>query len=68
VHRWKKIAVTCDSKIITGCYRISLSGGKKKIVVKSVVGSTKEAPLKGDLTPSYLAKMLLRELVREGTT
>jgi hypothetical protein len=65
--RWEEIAVAYDGKIITGCYRISRSGGKKKVVVKSVRGSIKEAPLKG-VTPLYLAKMLLRELEREGRT
>jgi hypothetical protein len=51
VHpRWEKIAVGYDGKIITGCYRIIVgtrhSGGKKKVVVKSVYGSIKEATLK----------------------
>jgi hypothetical protein len=73
VHpRWEAMTVVYGGRIIAGSYRITVggrhTGGKKKVVVKSVVGSTKEAPLKGDLTPLYLAKMLLRELEREGRT
>ena len=58
---WKEISIEYEGKIISGDYRIS----GKTVVVRSVRGVVKEAPL-GGLTPLYLAKMLLRELDREG--
>jgi hypothetical protein len=58
---WKEISIEYEDKIISGDYRIS----GKTVVVRSVRGVVKEAPL-GGLTPLYLAKMLLRELDREG--
>ena len=70
--RWEEVTVAYGGRIIPGSYKIVVgtphAGGKKKVVVKSVLGSIKAAPLKGDLTPLYLAKMLLRELEREGRT
>jgi hypothetical protein len=57
---WKEISIEYEDKIISGDYRIS----GKTVVVRSVRGVVKEAL--GGLTPLYLAKMLLRELDREG--
>ena len=58
---WKEISIEYEGKIISGDYRIS----GKTVVVRSVRGVVKEAPL-GGLAALYLAKMLLRELDREG--
>ena len=58
---WNEITIEYNGRIINGAYRIS----EKTVVVKSVRGIVKEAPGSG-LTPLYLAKMLLRELAREG--
>jgi hypothetical protein len=57
---WKEITIEYNGKIINGDYKIA----GKTVTVKTVRGM-KEAPLSG-LTPLYLAKMLLRELAREG--
>jgi hypothetical protein len=69
--RWEEITVAYDGRIIPGSYRMATGsghrGGGKKVIVRSRRGSIKEAPL-GNLTPLYLAKMLLRELEREGRT
>jgi hypothetical protein len=59
---WKEISVEYEGKIISGDYRIS----GKTVVVRSASGVFKDAPL-GGLSPLYLAKMLLRELDREGS-
>jgi len=63
---WKEVTIEYDGKIIDGAYR---TAGKrtagKKILVRSMRGVIKEAPL-GGLTPLYLAKMLLRKLAHEG--
>jgi len=58
---WKEISIEYEGKTISDDYRIS----GKTVVVRSVRGVVKEAPL-GGLTALYLAKMLLRELDREG--
>ena len=57
---WKEITIEHDGEIINGDYRIA----GKAVIVKARRGE-KEAPPSG-LTPLYLAKMLLRELAREG--
>jgi hypothetical protein len=57
---WEKITAKCDGKTIEGSYRKV----GNMITVKTPGGSN-TAPLSG-LIPEYLAKMLLRELVREG--
>ena len=63
---WMEVTFEYDGKIIDGAYR---TAGKrtagKKILVRSMRGVIKEAPL-GGLTPLYLAKMLLRKLAHEG--
>ena len=63
---WKEVTIEYNGKIIDGAYR---TAGKrtagKKILVRSMRGVIKEAPL-GGLTPLYLAKMLLRKLACEG--
>jgi hypothetical protein len=61
-HGWKEITIEYNGKIINGSYRTA----GKVVVVRSVRGE-KQAPLGlGGLTPLYLAKLLLRELAREG--
>ena len=62
---WNEITIEYNGKVINGAYRTSRN--RKTIVVRSLRGAIKEAPL-GALTPLYLAKMLLRELEREGRT
>ena len=57
---WKEITTECGGTTITGSYRIAA----QRVIVRAAGGS-KGAPLSG-LTPVYLAKMLLRELAREG--
>jgi hypothetical protein len=57
---WKEITIEYNSEFIHGDYKIV----DKTAIVKTV-GGMKEAPLSG-LVPLYLAKMLLRELAREG--
>ena len=57
---WKEITIEYNGKTINGDYKIA----GKTVIVKTVRGM-KEAPLSGR-TPLYLAKMLLRELAREG--
>jgi|SoiMethySBSTD1v2_1073268.scaffolds.fasta_scaffold465546_2 hypothetical protein len=57
---WKEITIEYNSEFIHGDYKIV----DKTVIVKTV-GGMKEAPLSG-LVPLYLAKMLLRELAREG--
>jgi len=57
---WSKITIEYNGRIINGAYRIS-----EKTVVVRLRGIVKEVP-RGGLTPLYLAKMLLRELAREG--
>ncbi len=57
---WEEITTECDGTTIRGSYqRIA-----NRVTVKTLGGS-KAAPLSG-LNPEYLAKMLLRELAREG--
>ena len=63
---WKEVTIEYNGKIIDGAYRTAgRRAAKKKILVRSMRGVIKEAPL-GGLTPLYLAKMLLRELAHEG--
>ena len=57
---WKEITIEYNGESIHGDYKIV----DKTVIVKTVRGM-KEAPLSG-LVPLYLAKMLLRELAREG--
>ena len=57
---WKEITIEYNGKFIHGDYKIA----GQMVIVKTVSGM-KDAPLSG-LTPLYLAKMLLRELAREG--
>jgi len=64
---WNEITIEYDGKIINGAYRRTGNRVGKIILVRSARGVIKEAPLSG-LTPLYLAKMLLRELEREGRT
>lgn len=59
---WEEITIECDGKTTKGSYRKV----GKAVTVNTLHGS-KTAPLIG-LTPVYLAKMLLRELAREGGT
>ena len=56
---WEEITAECDGKIFKGFYRTV----GNTVTVKTPLGM-KAAQLSG-LTPSYLAKMLLRELARE---
>ena len=64
---WKEVTIEYNGKIIDGAYKTAgRRTFKKKILVRSMRGVIKEAPLSGGLTPLYLAKMLLRELAREG--
>jgi hypothetical protein len=57
---WREITIEYNGKIINGSYKIT----GKTITVKSAYG-TKEAPL-GAVIALYLAKILLRELARQG--
>jgi hypothetical protein len=64
---WKEVTIEYNGKIIDGAYKISgRRAAGKKILVRSMRGVIREAPLSGGLTPRYLAKMLLRKLEREG--
>ena len=64
---WKEVTIEYNGKIIDGAYKTAgRRTAKKKILVRSMRGVIREAPLSGSLTPLYLAKMLLRELAREG--
>ena len=63
---WKEVTIEYNGKIIDGAYRTAgRRAAGKKVLVRSMRGGIKEAPL-GGLTPMYLAKMLLRKLAREG--
>jgi len=57
---WKEITIEYNGKAINGSYKIT----GETVIVKTLRGM-KDAPISG-LTPLYLAKMLLRELAREG--
>jgi hypothetical protein len=57
---WEEISIEYEGKIISGAYRKA-----GNIVSVRTVRAEKEAKLAG-FTPLYLAKMLLRELAREG--
>jgi hypothetical protein len=58
---WEEISIEYEGKIISGAYRKKAGN----IVSVRTVRGEKEAQLAG-FTPLYLAKMLLRELAREG--
>jgi|GEM_PF-978655 hypothetical protein len=65
---WKEVTIEYNGKTIHGAYKTAgRRTAKKKILVRSMRGVIKETPLSGGLTPLYLAKMLLRELAREGS-
>ena len=57
---WTGITAECDGKVFEGFYRQA----GDTVTVKTPLGS-KAAQTRG-LTPIYLAKMILRELAREG--
>ncbi|MGA9083697.1 MAG: hypothetical protein WB390_14700 [Pseudolabrys sp.] len=57
---WTQITIEHEGRVITGWYRKF----GKELTVNTSHGS-KTAPLAG-LNPEYLAKLLLRELAREG--
>jgi hypothetical protein len=59
---WEKVTAECDGTTIEGSYRKV----GNMVTVKTPRGSN-TAPL-GGLIPEYLAKMLLRELARDGKT
>ena len=60
LHRWEEITSESAGKSIKGSYKRAAN----TVTVKARGGS-KAGQLSG-LTPEYLAKMLLRELAREG--
>jgi len=57
---WTQITAECDGTIFEGFYKKA----GDTVTVKTPLGS-KAAQTRG-LTPVYLAKMILRELAREG--
>jgi hypothetical protein len=57
---WKQITAECDGATLEGFYRRA----GDTVTVKTPFGS-KAAQMRG-LTPVYLAKMIWRELAREG--
>jgi hypothetical protein len=57
---WKQITAECDGTVFKGFYRKA----GDTVTVRTPLGS-KAAQTRG-LTPVYLAKMILRELAREG--
>ena len=57
---WTQITAECDGRIFESFFRTT----GDTVTVKTPLGS-KSAQTRG-LTPIYLAKMILRELAREG--
>ncbi len=59
-YTWEEVTTECEGITIRGSYKRIAN-----TVTVRASGGSKAAPLSG-LTPEYLAKMLLRELAREG--
>ena len=57
---WTPISIEYEGRVICGVYLSSSSA-----VTVRTTGGSKKAPLSG-LSPTYLAKILLRQLEREG--
>jgi hypothetical protein len=57
---WEEVTTECEGNTIRGSYKKTLN-----TVTVRASGGSRAAQLSG-LMPEYLAKMLLRELAREG--